>query len=100
MSQRGGREGGPERGRGGRGRPFSGTLARQDRPQALPPLSPQMKPSTKPSLSDAFLRFPRDGEILISSVEAADDGAHDGRVLVLAADVDRCALLDGVHFFV
>ena len=93
MSHRGGREGGSDRGRG-RGRPPSGAFGRQDRPLAHAPLSPQLKVLSKPLLSDEFLRFPRDSEICSA---ACDGGAGDGRVTVDAADIRRCAVLDGRH---
>ena len=91
MSQRGGWAGHADRGGRGRGR---GAFVRQDRPLAHPPLSPQLKASSKVKLTDAFLRVPREGEIrLIDS--GVDSLIKDGIGPVPAADLLRCAVLDG-----
>jgi hypothetical protein len=92
MSQRDGRGEHADRGGRGRGR---GTFLRQDRPLVQSPLSPQLKAYSKVKLTDAFLRFPREGEIR-SIASEVDHLTTDGGSPVAAADLHRCAVLDGI----
>jgi hypothetical protein len=82
---RGGRGGGSDRGGRGRGRHPASQVA---------PSSPLLKSASKPLLSESFLRFPRVGEI---QYEAADIAGDNGKHSSAPADEFRSfAILDGI----
>lgn len=94
MSQRGGRGGSSDNGRGIGGFDRGGRGRGRHPASQVAPSSPLLKSASKPLLSESFLRFPRVGEI---QYEAADIAGDNGKHGSAPADEFRSfAILDGI----